>query len=100
MNTRNDVSLVLKVEGLLALIHAMTGERATAVYTEDHVDITLTPSQQARVGQAIGNMLGGKPGRIRIDVLPIITPPLMEKYGLIAAAVLATVFVAGRLSKH
>jgi hypothetical protein len=99
MTAGNDVGLVLKVQGILALIRGMTGESASAVYSEDHVDIVLTPAQQQRVGRVFANMMSGAPGRIRIDVLPIITPPLVQKFGLIAAAVLGAAYIAGRLSK-
>jgi hypothetical protein len=100
MNARNDLALVVKVQGLLALMRATTGEDARAVYYDDHVEILLTPDQQARLGNRLAAMMGAGPGRIRIDVLPIIGPALLQKFGLIAAVILGVAYMAGRISKH
>jgi hypothetical protein len=76
----------------------ITGARPDVVQNQDHVLLRWAPSEQIKARAWVEQQLSpGKPGDVRVDLLPVILPSAAKR--LIPAAVVCVVmgYVAGKL---
>ena len=86
-----------KVLALTSLIFAYTGEWPKVQYFPDYTEISLTPTQIDMTKEVLYNFLSRDPGRIRINVKPVIIPVIVKMYWKEAAMGLGTLFILSKL---
>lgn len=99
LRARDDIVLHGQVEIALALIEQVTKQPATVKWHQDYAEIILNPQQKDIVRTHISNALAArKPGRIRLNTLELVAPPVLKTYGKLAIVLLILIFFVGRLS--
>lgn len=93
---QDDIVLRAKITGANAIINQITGEKMIVRYFDDHVKMDFTQKQKDMIQEYLRNALRAKPGRVRIGVLPVITPPLLQTYGKFAIGFLLAAFLLGK----
>ncbi len=86
-----------KVLGITSLIFAYTGEWPKVQNYKDYTEISLTPTQIDMTREVLYNFLSSDPGRIRINIKPVILPVIVKRYWKEAAIGLGTIFVLSKL---
>jgi hypothetical protein len=93
---RDDVTLKMKLSGVQLAIWQLTGEKATEVWAKDHVRLRFTAAQRDLLQDLLTKKLQARPGKIRLEVAPVVVPPVLKVYGKYILLGALLLFFTGR----
>jgi hypothetical protein len=101
LNVKDDIVLNAELAGLNAIVKQMTGENFTIEDHGTYYNLILTSGQRQKVTSFIKGAIapGGDPGKIRLDIVPLVFPAVLATYGKLIASAIIIIFLLGRLSK-
>lgn len=95
---KDDLMAQAQVKGLQTLVRYLTNEDPIVVWYDQYVTIDFTPQQRILLSTYVENYLKGKPGKIRVNAVPVVFPPVLKVYGKFAIMGLVASFLLGRLT--
>ena len=98
LKAKDDLMVQAQVKGLQTLVRYLTNEDPIVVWQDQYVSIDFTPQQKVLLSTYLENYLRGKPGKLRINVLPLAFPPVVKVYGKFVLMGLTAAFLLGRLA--
>ena len=95
---KDDLMAQAQIQGIKTLVRYLTNDDPIVTDHDTYVEISFNEKQRILLSSLIENQLRGKPGKIRVNALPVVFPPALRVYGKFVLMALTAAFLLGRIS--
>lgn len=92
-----NITDTLKGRTLAVALKTATGQEPRVMSYPDYVRLEWSKAQQAALRADLDRQLSSKPGRIRVDISPVLTPYIIRKAIPWAVAAVFAGYLAGKM---
>jgi hypothetical protein len=92
-----DIATNIEAQGLALAIKTATGEEPVVDFAADgSAQLYFTEDAAKRLSNRLYDSFGKPPGKIKVNMAPVVLPAVIRKYGIYVAIAVLAVYFAGR----